>query len=376
MSAASRVLVVGGGIGGLSATIALRRRGVEVDVVESNPKWDVYGVGIIQPGNAIRALDQLGVADQAIAVGFAMDGDRFHTADGTLIADNEHPRVLGSGYPGLNGITRPRLHEILTSAVRASGANVKLGVTMADLRQSGVGVEVELTDGTEDRYDLVVGADGINSLVRSLVFPDAPEPQYTGQVVWRYNLPRPAEVDKLWMFAGATSKAGLVPLSADLMYVLLIEAPPQGAPLRPPEDTLAETMRERLAPFGGIIAAQRGLITDSDKVVYRPVETVLVPPPWYRGRVVLIGDAAHATSPHVGQGGAMAMEDAIVLAEEVTGNDLVAPALQRFMERRYERVKTIVDISLQIGRWEIDQQPDADFVGLTLKSVTTTAAPI
>ena len=100
MSAAARVLVVGGGIGGLSATIALRNRGVAVDVVESNPKWDVYGVGILQPGNAIRALDQLGLADRAIAVGFAMDGDRFHTADGTLIADNEHPRVLGPDYRG------------------------------------------------------------------------------------------------------------------------------------------------------------------------------------------------------------------------------------------------------------------------------------
>jgi 2-polyprenyl-6-methoxyphenol hydroxylase-like FAD-dependent oxidoreductase len=376
MSAASRVLVVGGGIGGLSATIALRARGIEVDVVERNPQWDVYGVGIIQPGNAIRALDQLGVADRAIAAGFAMDGDRFHTADGTLIADNEHPRVLGPDYPGLNGITRPRLHEILTSTVKDSGAKVKLGVTVAELRQSGVGVEVQLTDGTEDRYDLVVGADGINSLVRSLVFPDAPKPQYTGQVVWRYNLPRPPEVDKLWMFAGATSKAGLVPLSGDLMYLLLIEKPPENAPLRPAQDTMAQILRERLAPFGGIIAEQRELITDSEKVVYRPVEALLVPAPWHRGRMVLIGDAAHATSPHVGQGGAMAMEDALVLAEELTGHDLLAPALQRFVERRFDRVKTIVDISLQIGRWEMEQRHDADFVGLTIQSVMTTAAPI
>jgi 2-polyprenyl-6-methoxyphenol hydroxylase-like FAD-dependent oxidoreductase len=178
------------------------------------------------------------------------------------------------------------------------------------------------------------------------------------------------------MFAGQTSKAGLVPLSPDLMYMLLVETPPQGEPLRLAPDALAATMRERLAPFGGVIADLRELITDSEKVVYRPVEALLVPPPWYRGRVVLIGDAAHATSPHVGQGGAMAMEDAIVLAEEIASNDLVGPAFQRFMERRYERVKTIVDISLQIGQWEMDQQHDADFVGLTIKSVMTTAAPI
>jgi 2-polyprenyl-6-methoxyphenol hydroxylase-like FAD-dependent oxidoreductase len=373
---AERVLVVGGGIGGLSTTIAMTARGLAVDVVELNPKWDVYGVGILQPGNAIRALDQLGLAEQAIAAGFAMDGDRFHLADGTLLADNEHPRLLGPEYPGLNGITRPRLHEILTGAVKRSGADVKLGVTVDTLEQAGDGVTVTLTDGTRATYDLVVGADGINSLIRARVFPEAPVPEYTGQVVWRYNLPRPQEVDKLWMFVGTEGKAGLVPLSADLMYLLLVEKPPANVSLRPSAAELASILRERLAEFGGMIARQRELITDPRNVVYRPVETVFVDPPWHRSRVVLIGDAAHATSPHVGQGAAMAMEDAIVLAEEVTENDDIQPALQRFMERRYDRVRTIVDVSTQIGRWEIDKVHDADFLGLMEKAVTTTAAPI
>jgi 2-polyprenyl-6-methoxyphenol hydroxylase-like FAD-dependent oxidoreductase len=371
-----RVLVVGGGIGGLSTTIALTARGVAVDVVEINPKWDVYGVGILQPGNAIRALDQLGLAQQAIAAGFAMDGDRFHLADGTLLADNEHPRLLGPEYPGLNGITRPRLHEILTGAVKRSGADVKLGVTVDIVEQSDDGVTVTLTDGSRDTYDLVVGADGINSLIRQRVFPEAPVPEYTGQVVWRYNLPRPEEVDKLWMFVGADGKAGLVPLSRDLMYLLLVEKPPANAPLRPPADELAGLLRERLAEFGGMIARQRELITDPAKVVYRPVEVVFVDSPWYRDRVVLIGDAAHATSPHVGQGAAMAMEDAIVLAEEITGDGEIERALQAFMARRYDRVRTIVDVSMQIGRWEIDKVHDADFLGLMEKAVMTTAVPI
>jgi 2-polyprenyl-6-methoxyphenol hydroxylase-like FAD-dependent oxidoreductase len=373
---AKRVLVVGGGIGGLSTTIAMTARGLAVDVVELNPNWDVYGVGILQPGNAIRALDQLGLAQQAIAAGFAMDGDRFHLADGTLLADNEHPRLLGPEYPGLNGITRPRLHEILTGAVKRSGADVKLGVTVDALEQGDEGVTVTLTDGSSATYDLVVGADGINSLIRARVFPEAPAPEYTGQVVWRYNLRRPPEIDKLWMFVGTDGKAGLVPLSRELMYLLLVEKPPADAPLRPAPGELAGLLRERLAEFGGMIARQRELITDSAKVVYRPVEAVFVDPPWYRDRVVLIGDAAHATSPHVGQGAAMAMEDAIVLAEEVTENDDIQRALQRFMERRYDRVRTIVEVSMQIGRWEIDKVHDADFLGLMETAVTTTAAPI
>jgi 2-polyprenyl-6-methoxyphenol hydroxylase-like FAD-dependent oxidoreductase len=194
--------------------------------------------------------------------------------------------------------------------------------------------------------------------------------------VWRYNLPRPPEVDKLWMFVGTDGKAGLVPLSEDLMYLLLVEKPPDDAPLRPPSDQLATVLRRRLSEFGGMIARQRPLITDADKVVYRPVEAVFVPAPWYRGRVVLLGDAAHATSPHVGQGAAMAMEDSLVLAEEITGTADIDAALSGFMERRYDRVRTIVDVSMQIGRWEIDKVHDADFLGLMQKAVMTTAAPI
>jgi len=374
--AATKVLIVGGGIGGLSSAIALRARGVDVDLVEQNPKWDVYGVGIIQPGNAIRALDQLGLIDEALAAGFAMDGDRFHLADGTLLADNEFPRVAGPKYPGLNGITRPKLHQLLTDAVKRSGAVVRLGVTVEELDQDDFGVDVRLTDGTTGRYDLVIGADGIYSLIRRLVFPEEPAPSYTGQAVWRYNLPRPAEVTKLWMFAGRDSKAGLVPLAEDLMYLLLIETPGGEAPPWQDETQLAQTLRGKLDGFGGIIAELREQITDSSQVVYRPIETVSIAQPWQRGRVALIGDAAHATSPHVGQGAAMALEDSIVLADEITKSDDLATAFDGFGRRRYDRVKTIVDISTQIGEWEINQTPDADFVGLTMKSVITTAEPI
>jgi 2-polyprenyl-6-methoxyphenol hydroxylase-like FAD-dependent oxidoreductase len=374
--AASRVLIVGGGIGGLSSAIALTARGIEVAVVEQNPKWDVYGVGIIQPGNAMRALHQLGLLDEALAAGFAMDGDRFFLADGTQLADSDFPRVVGPEYPGINGITRPRLHEILTAAVKRSGAKVTLGHRLKSLDQTPDGVEVELTDGSSDRYDVVIGADGVFSQVRSLVFPEAPIPRYSGQAVWRYNLPRPAEVNKLTMYAGPDSKAGMVPLAPDLMYLLYIESPGGETPPQIDPATLAEELRSRLATFGGKIADVRNLITDSSKVVYRPIETVWVQPPWQRGRVTLLGDAAHATSPHVGQGAAMALEDSVVLAEELALTDDLQAAFGAFGHRRYERVRTIVEISEQIARWEIERDREADFIGLTMKSVMVTAEPI
>jgi 2-polyprenyl-6-methoxyphenol hydroxylase-like FAD-dependent oxidoreductase len=371
-----KVLVVGGGIGGLSSTIALTKAGVSVDVVELNPKWDVYGVGIIQPGNAIRALDQLGLGEEAIAQGFAIQGSRFRDGEGNVLGAVPAPPLLGDRYPGMNGITRPRLHRIFQDAVRSSGAEVKLGATVERMESDDDGVDVTLTDGNAGRYDLVIGADGINSLVRRTVFPDAPAPAYTGQVVWRHNFPKPNDLDTLDTFVGRRGKAGLVPLAPDLMYMFVIERWPEDD-LEVPDERLADTLKERLAGYGSVIGELRDAhITAESEIVYRPVYSLLVPSPWYRGRVVLVGDAAHATSPHVGQGAAMAIEDAVVLAEEVTSSDDLAGALDRFMTRRFERCKRICEISRQLGVWEIEEAHDADFVGLTIESVHLTAAPI
>jgi 2-polyprenyl-6-methoxyphenol hydroxylase-like FAD-dependent oxidoreductase len=373
-----RVLVVGGGIGGLSTAIALRQRGVDVDVVELNPRWDVYGVGIIQPANAIRALDALGLAEQAVAQGFAMKGSRFHDSQGNLLGEVPPLDLLGPKYPPMNGITRPRLHAIFQDAVKGSGASIRLGFTVAAIDQADDRVQVAFTDGTDGEYDLVVGADGINSLVRSLVLGPELEAEYTGQVCWRYNVPRPPELETLDMFVGSNGKAGFVPLAPDLMYLLYIEAQPEDA-VKVPADALALTFRERLAEFGGRVAEVRDeFVVDSDQVVYRPVDSILLPPPWGVGRVVLIGDAVHATSPHVGQGAAMAMEDAVVLAEMVDADGATPETLTQFAERRYERCRTIWEISRQIGRWEIDHTPppEADFVGLTIRSIQVTAAPV
>ncbi|HEY7206727.1 MAG TPA: FAD-dependent oxidoreductase [Gaiellaceae bacterium] len=376
MPAVERVLVVGGGIGGLSASIALRRRGIGVDIVELNPKWDVYGVGIIQPGNAIRALDQLGLGEKAIEQGFAIQGSRFCDGEGNVLGAVPAPPLLGDRYPGMNGITRPRLHRIFQDAVKESGAEIRLGVTVETLDQDDDGVRAGFTDGTTGRYDLVVGADGINSLVRRLALPDAPEPEYTGQVVWRHNFPKPESLATLDTYVGLRGKAGLVPLAPDLMYMFVIERWPADD-LDVPDERLPATMRERLEGYGGRIGELRDtLITDESEIVYRPVYSLLVPSPWYRGRVIVVGDAAHATSPHVGQGAAMAIEDAVVLAEEVSGSDDLTGSLERFMERRFERCKRIWEISRQLGTWEIEERHDADFVGLTMESVQLTAAPV
>jgi 2-polyprenyl-6-methoxyphenol hydroxylase-like FAD-dependent oxidoreductase len=376
MTSVTRVLVVGGGIGGLSATIALRRLGFDVDLVEKNPAWDVYGVGIIQPGNALRALHELGLAEEAVAAGYPMHGDTTWLGDGqTLIADHEWPALV-EGLPPGNGITRPRLHRIFQNHTLASGADVRTGVTLAGLRETGRHVEVEFTDGETRSYDLVLGADGLHSQIRELVFGLEYKPRFTGQVCWRYNLPRAEGLEKIWMFLGGTGSAGFVPLAPDLMYMLTIEKPPEGQPIRIPREGSAAVYRERLAGFGGPVAEQRELIVDDDAVVYRPVENVLLPPPWHRGRVVLIGDAAHATSPHCGQGAAQAIEDAIVLAEELSRSGPLEAALEAYMERRYDRCRMIVEGSEDVGRWEQDHSLPIDPTEVRTRVVMAAMAPI
>ena len=281
-----KVLVVGGGIGGLSTTVALRRAGVEVDVVEKNPKWDVYGVGIIQPPNALAALHAIGLAEQCIEQGHPIMGGRNYMGDGTLVGENDFPPVV-PGWPPMNGITRPALHEILKAAVLSSGAEVHVGETVTDIASRVDGADVSFTDGSSSSYDLVLGIDGLYSDVREMVFGDAVRPRYTGQACFRYNLPRLEGLDRIEVYIGGVAgTAGFVPLSDELMYMLFILKWPEDE-LRQDPDRLDEVMRRKLEPFGGNIATHRDQIADPEQVVYRPVDNILMPAPWHRGRVLL-----------------------------------------------------------------------------------------
>jgi 2-polyprenyl-6-methoxyphenol hydroxylase-like FAD-dependent oxidoreductase len=371
-----RALVVGGGIGGLSTTIAMRARGNEVDVVERNPKWEVYGVGIIQPANAVRALDALGLAEECVRVGHPIRGDVAWLADGeTLLADNDWPPLDDRLPPG-NGITRPRLHEILSSRVLEAGADVRTGVTATRIEQDGDGVEVEFSDGDRRRYELVIGADGLYSQVREELFGSELKPTYTGQVCWRYNLPRLPGLEKIWVFIGGATTVGFVPLSDELMYIFAIEAPVPDHRARIEAVGHAAALRERLVPFAGPVAEVRDSIVDDDAVVLRPIDKIIVEAPWHRGRTVLIGDAAHGTTPHCGQGAAQAIEDGIVLAEELDRGGSLDDALDAFSERRFERCRFIVEGSARIGQWEQDQSLPVDPNALRAEVMAAAMAPI
>jgi 2-polyprenyl-6-methoxyphenol hydroxylase-like FAD-dependent oxidoreductase len=375
MAKIRKALVVGGGIGGLSAAIALRRAGIEVDLVEVNRDWKVYQIGIVVQANCIRAMAALGIADQAIAAGFPYSGLSFQDLDGNVLREIKGVRLAGERYPSHLGMSRPALHQVLTSAALALGTRARLGTTFTDIRQTESTVQVSFSDATQGEYDVLIGADGIYSKVRCAVFGPQWVPQFTGQGVWRYTVERPEELQSSFYAVGLDGgKCGFIPLSSTTGYVWLVQSEP-GNP-RHPEHELARILRERLAPCGGMMARLREQITDSSRVVYRPLEALLMPAPWYRGRVLLIGDAAHATTPHMGQGAAQAVEDAVVIGELLAQDGAPEQQFEAFMKRRYERCKFIVESSLQIGDWEQRNATDGDAAALTEKMLQVMASPI
>lgn len=377
MATVNKVLIIGGGIGGLCAAIALTKQGISTEVVEIQRDWKVYHIGIVVQANFIRAMTALGIADQAVAVGYPFGHVTFQDLHGNHLKTLQSEQLAGPHYPARLGLTRPALHKVLFDAATHAGAQIRQGITFTRIEQNDAAVQVELTDGTARDYDLVIGADGIYSQVRTALFGTQHQPRFTGQGTWRYNVARPPELTHAINCRGAElpfGTCGFIPLTQSTGYIWLVQAEP-GNP-RHPQDQLASIFRQRLHACTGVMAQLREQIQDSSLVVYRPLESLSLPPPWYCGRVLLIGDAAHATTPHLGQGSAQAAEDAVVLGELLARNEPIEALLAAFMQRRYERCRFIVESSLQVGEWEQHPELSGDPVGLTAKMLEVVAAPI
>ncbi|MFE2062669.1 FAD-dependent monooxygenase [Streptomyces sp. NPDC059467] len=371
----NKVLVVGGGITGSVLCLALAQRGVEAELVEISPQWFGVGHGITIQGNALKALRSVGVLDRVLARAVPFDHLRLRRADGGLITELQTPHTGGEDLPSTAGALRSDLQDALCDAVYAHGVTVRLGLSVRELDQSAGHVDVTFTDGSTGRYDLVVGADGINSAMRSLIGIEA-KPRPVGMSIFRVVARRPAEMDCAEVYYGGPRyKAGYSPISEDQCYAYLLDEN-LDASLIGPRASL-DLMRERGAGYGGTWGKILASLPDDTAVDYRWIEAVLVDEDWHRGRTMVIGDAAHACPPLIAQGAAMCMEDAVLLAELVTADEPVDKALERFMARRLPRVRMVLDNSLQLAEWEIHPEiPGADparIMSETLSSLTAAA---
>ena len=373
MAGVNTVLVVGGGIAGMSAAISLRKVGVEVDLIDADPQWRVYGAGITITGPTLRAFQHLGVLDDVLDVGATADGLKVCSVSGQMLSEIVTPR-LGPGIPGAGGILRPALHRILSSRTQASGVTVRLGVSVNHLLDGVNDVAVRFTDGRSANYDAVIGADGVFSTVRAQVFPDAPKPSFTGQACWRLMMPRLPSVDKRHFFLGGSVKIGLNPVSPTEMYMFLLQGMTERQ--RFADDMLHVELARLMAGYGGVLAEIRDQLSAESRIVYRPLEAVLLKDPWYRGRTLLIGDAAHATTPQLASGAGLAVEDGLVVAEELGRGPTVQAAFERFMRRRYERCRMVVENSLRLGALEVEGASVDAQRGLLEQSLETLAEAI
>lgn len=371
---AKTALIIGGGIGGLTAGIALRQKGIAVDIIERSKDWSVYGVGIIQQMNVVRAMGQLGILDDYLSRAYGFDSTTLFVGPGGVQdAKFGTPRLAGPDYPSNAGIRRPDLQIVLGEGAKRAGANIRLGTMVTEMNDDGAGVDVTFSDGSTGRYDVVIGADGIYSQTRQTIMPDAPAPEYTGQWVWRYNFPRPADLDGIHVFAGPLN-AGFVPMTDDLMYMFLVSSEPDTTPL--PIDGAASALRDRARKMPPPqVAAMIDLITDDAGVVARPMETILLEGDWHKGRIVLLGDAVHASTPHLAQGAGMAIEDGLVLADELIK---AAPeeAFKAYRNRRMPRVAHVAKSSTRIGQMQMGKIPPFDVGALTGETIGMMCQPI
>ncbi len=363
MKGIDKILIVGGGISGMASAIQFAEAGVAVDLIDLDPEWRVYGAGITITGPTLRAFRRLGLLDQIKAVGAVTNGTKLLHFSGALIQEMDEP-VIEDGLPATGGILRPDLHQIMSSRVRELGVQVRLGLTADGLTSDATGVDVRFSDGSAGRYDLVIGADGIYSKVREMLFPEAVKPRFTGQSSWRILCDRPAGFDRGEIYLGHRHLAGLTACSPDKCYVFMLNIDPDRTWIEPVD--WPATVRELLADFGGNMGAIRDRVTSDTPVVYRPLETALQPPPWHKRRVLLIGDAAHATTPHLASGAGIAVEDALVLREELAACDGdIEAGFTAFTNRRFERCKLVVDSSVAIGDAQIGHAP-ADQIGMMM----------
>lgn len=353
------VVIVGGGIAGSALAIALARRGMTTTLIEREARWAPLSSGLFIYSNGLLALDRLGVLDDIRRSGWVSPdgGNLYLTADGEKITRTIYPQI-GDRIPAIVGMRRVELHRVLAGALEKLGVTVRLGVTVAkvDDADSTHPITLTLSDGNTLACDVLIGADGIRSQIRTHLF-GALEPTYTGFGVWRSTHKKPASIDEKIMLMGVGTRLGIMPISGDELYMFGTTREP-GKPFYPRETWAAE-MRTKFAAFKGPATPLLAEITQPEQVFYTAVEEVHLPLPWSRGRVVLVGDAAHSSSPFMGQGGAMALEDAVLLAELLDGASDIPATLAAFGQRRFERCKFVQDASRRVGEAGAIEDADA-----------------
>lgn len=375
MACISSTLIVGGSIAGMNAAIALAKVGVEVEVVEL--AHEPLGASLAFSGRAAMALVELGIYDEVHATGRpALPGTTATSIRHPMTGEIINPGPQRPNWPGAVdgvGVYRPVFLEVAQREAERLGVKVRKGVTYATFDNQPDGVDVTFTDGTSGRYDLMVAADGINSKTREILFPDAPKPQYCGQLSIRWMAPGP-QIDGEGWYKSDVGRLGFYWLPQDLIYIPAVINIPEQRWI--PEEEVRSLFTALLDSMAApAIRELRSRLTDTSELIGKPFYWLLLPETWHKGSALVIGDAAHATSAHMGMGGGMALEDACVLGQSVAAASTLPEALDMFMKRRFERAKLVVETSNELGLLEQRDAPPAENVALLTKAFAAIGEP-
>jgi 2-polyprenyl-6-methoxyphenol hydroxylase-like FAD-dependent oxidoreductase len=362
------ILIIGGGIAGTATALALQKAGLEATVYEAHPdSAEDIGAFLTLASNGMRALAQVDAAEAVAAVGFPLTAMRVVDGSGALVADvplGDHD-VPPTRFRCL---LRGELNQALQREARRRGIGIRHSARLVGCEEGPAGVTVTFADGSSATGDLLIGADGLNSTVRTLVHPAAPGSRYAGQrVFYGYTDDAAPETgpERITMvrshraaFGYAVSPAGEVHwfarVSGDPVPVAEIahRAPKEW------RDELVPLLRGDDTPAADIVAAtgDRLMVTNACDL---PLGT-----PWRSARTVLVGDAAHAASPATGQGASMALEDAVVLAKALRDTGTTQAALALYEQLRRPRVDHNTTASARLTAGEgangVDAVPDDD----------------
>lgn len=337
-----KIIIIGAGMGGLSAGIALKRIGHDVEVFEKVTGIKPVGAAISLWSNGVKCLNYLGLEKQVAALGGAMDFMAY--VDGAsgrpMTRFSLAPLVRQVGqrpYP----VSRAALQDMLLEELGRE--HVRLGMALTAVEQSGDRVTACFADGSRVSGDILIGADGTHSTVRGYVLGQQPERRYAGYVNWNGLVdisPDIAPADQWTTFVGEGKRASVMPIAGGRFYFFFDVPLPAGLPYERAQ--ARSVLREY---FKGWAQPVRTLIDRIDPEATNRVEIHDIEPfmTWTRGRVALLGDAGHSTTPDIGQGGCAAMEDAVVLAIALQTNTLgVEDALARYQNRRNRRTADLV----------------------------------
>jgi 2-polyprenyl-6-methoxyphenol hydroxylase-like FAD-dependent oxidoreductase len=345
------LVIAGAGIGGLTLAAALQRQGLDVHVYERAPRLDPVGAGITLQMNAMLALRGLGLDAVVTREGHAPRDSRVLRPDGSTITALDLGDVARAvGAPAI-ALHRARLQRVL--AAQVDPARLHLGVAVTGFDDAAEGVRVRLEDGREVSADALVACDGLRSAVRRQLVGGG-EPRYAGYTSWRGVARGGCGVDRdrvseTW---GSGRRFGVVPLADDETYWFATQNAPAGQRDAPgaARETLLGLFGAWHAPIGDLLRA-----TPEEHIVRTDIADRDPDGPWVRGRVALLGDAAHAMTPNLGQGGAQAIEDAAVLAHLLARDGDVPAALRAYEAARRPRVRAVVHQARRLGalgQWE------------------------